>query len=451
MALIHPTKLEPLLQGPLEATGLFVEFFGTTLRHGTYLKLKTGRISNDLDDFVEGDIVVGRIISTSVSGGNKGNSGHPDVAKVNIFRVAKASGSRRPPPTLDNEIDTLSELVQSPRCIEIGEEDIEDLAFILTLKDVGKSAEHIYQGISNCYLLRYFDNGQSLEAIPDGLCLPFYSSYGTDHKHDFALSVWSTILAMKTSMVAMLARAGGKLPKFLLRGSKPISTGCNHDVWLYFCRRLKDPYNRPATQKRIIKKTVQGCKAACVEVPRDSVSVDVIRLKTEPEIDLWIELVCYTGIVSCRILRSVWPDPSKGPRKFQYNDELNVIRSTTVDFGRWSTLVTSYRGGVDLEYKRNISLTLKSRCTRYKCQSTDPQTGFPADFPRVLEPFFAPVVEQIPNDSLISKWYRKNADPDTKYKITSITETHCIGETDDGKVGEFLKADVVKYILNKNI
>jgi hypothetical protein len=97
MALIHPTKLEPLLQGPLEATGLFVEFFGTTLRHGTYLKLKTGRISNDLDDFVEGDIVVGRIISTSVSGGNKGNSGHPDVAKVNIFRVAKASGSRSPP------------------------------------------------------------------------------------------------------------------------------------------------------------------------------------------------------------------------------------------------------------------------------------------------------------------------------------------------------------------
>jgi hypothetical protein len=451
MALIHPTKLEPLLQGPLEATGLFVEFFGTTLRHGTYLKLKTGRISKDLDDVVEDDIIVGRIISTSVSGGNKGNSGHPDVAKVNIFRVAKASGSRRPPPTLDNEIDTLSELVQSPRCIEIGEEDIEDLAFILTLKDVGKSAEHVYQGISNCYLLRYFDNGQSLEAIPDGLCLPFYSSYGTDHKHDFALSVWSTILAMKTSMVAMLARAGSKLPKFLLRGSKPISTGCNHDVWLYFCRRLKEPYNRPATQKRIIKKTVQGCKAACVEVPRDSVSIDVIRLETEPEIDLWIELVGYTGIVSCRILRSVWPDPSKGPRKFQYNDKLNVIRSTTVDFGRRSTLVTSYRGGVDLEYKRNISLTLKSRCTRYKCQSTDPQTGFPADFPRVLEPFFAPVVEQVPNDSLISKWYRQNTDPDTKYKITSVTETHCIGETDDGKVGEFLKADVVKYILNKNM
>jgi hypothetical protein len=342
-------------------------------------------------------------------------------------------------------------LVQSPICLQIGEEDIEDLAFILTLKDVGKSAEHVYQGISNCYLLRYFDNGQSLEAIPNGLCLPFYSSYGTDNKHDFALSVWSTILAMKTSMVAMLARAGGKLPKFLLRGSKPISTGCNHDVWLYLCRRLKEPYNRPATQKRIIKKTVQGCKAACVKVPRDSVSVDVIRLETEPEIDLWIELVGYTGIVSCRILRSVWPDPSKGPRKFQYNDELNVIRSTTVDFGRRSTLVTSYRGGVDLEYKRNISLTLKSRCTRYKCQSTDPQTGFPADFPRVLEPFFAPVVEQVPNDSLISKWYREKADPDTKYKITSVTETHCIGETDDGKVSEFLKADVVKYILNKNM
>jgi hypothetical protein len=254
MAMMDPTKLEPLLQGPLEATGLFVEFFGTTLRHGTYLKLKTDRISNDLDDVVEDDIIVGRIISTSVSGGNKGNSGHPDVAKVNIFRVAKASGSRRPPPTLDNEIDTLSELVQSPRCIQIGEEDIEDLAFILTLKDVGKSAEHVYQGISNCYLLQFFDNGQSLEAIPDGLCLPFYSSYGTDNKHDFALSVWSTILAMKTSMVAMLARAGTKVPKFLLRGSKPISTGCNHDVWLYFCRQLKNPYNCPATWKRIIKK-----------------------------------------------------------------------------------------------------------------------------------------------------------------------------------------------------
>jgi hypothetical protein len=76
------TKLEPLLQGPMEATGLYVEFFGATLRHGTYLKLKTDRISNNLDDFVEGDIVVGRIISTSVSGGNKGNLGHPDVAKV---------------------------------------------------------------------------------------------------------------------------------------------------------------------------------------------------------------------------------------------------------------------------------------------------------------------------------------------------------------------------------
>jgi hypothetical protein len=91
------TKLEPLLQGPMEATGLFVEFFGTTLRHGTYLKLKTGRVSKDLEDVVQDDIIVGRIISTSVSAGNKGNSGHPDVAKVNIFRVAKASGSRRPP------------------------------------------------------------------------------------------------------------------------------------------------------------------------------------------------------------------------------------------------------------------------------------------------------------------------------------------------------------------
>jgi hypothetical protein len=38
-----------------------------------------------------------------------------DQLKVNIFRVAKASDSRRPPPTLDNEIDTLPELVQSPR------------------------------------------------------------------------------------------------------------------------------------------------------------------------------------------------------------------------------------------------------------------------------------------------------------------------------------------------
>jgi hypothetical protein len=103
------TKLEPLLQGPLEATRLFVEFFGTTLRHGTYLKLKTDRISNDLDDFVEGDIVVGRIISTSVSGGNKGNSGHPNVAKVNIFRVAKAPGSRRRPPTLGKAADRSAE------------------------------------------------------------------------------------------------------------------------------------------------------------------------------------------------------------------------------------------------------------------------------------------------------------------------------------------------------
>jgi hypothetical protein len=51
------------------------------------------------------------------------------------------------------------ELVQSPRCIQIGEEDIEDLSFILTLKGVGKSAEHVYQGISNCYLLWFFDNG----------------------------------------------------------------------------------------------------------------------------------------------------------------------------------------------------------------------------------------------------------------------------------------------------
>jgi hypothetical protein len=159
MAMMDPRKLEPLIQGPLQATGLFVEFFGTTLRHGTYLQLKTDRISKDLDDVDDDDIIVGRIISTSVSGGNKGNSGHPDEAKVNIFRVAKASDSRRPPPTLDNEIDTLPELVQSPRCIQIGEEDIEDLAFILTLKDVGKSAEHVYQGISNCYLLWFFDNG----------------------------------------------------------------------------------------------------------------------------------------------------------------------------------------------------------------------------------------------------------------------------------------------------
>jgi hypothetical protein len=130
----------------------------------------------------------------------------------------------------------------------------------------------------------------------------------------------------------------------------------------------------------------------------------------------------------------VWPDPSKGLRKFQYNDELNIIRSTTVDFGRRSTLVTSYRGSVDLKYKHNISLTLKSRITRYKHQSTNPQTGFPADFLRVLEPFFAPVVEQVPNNLLISKWYHENADPDMKYKITSVTETHCIGKTDEGKV-----------------
>jgi hypothetical protein len=172
MAVMDPRKLEPLLQGPREATGLYVEFFGTTLRHGTYLKLKTDRIRNDLDDVEDDDIIIGRILSTSVSGGNKGNCRHPDEAKVNIFRVAKASDSSRPPPTLDNEIDTLPELVQSPICFQIGEEDIEDLAFILTLKDVGNSAEHVYQGISNCYILWFFNNGQSLEAIQEGGALP---------------------------------------------------------------------------------------------------------------------------------------------------------------------------------------------------------------------------------------------------------------------------------------
>ena len=65
-------KLEPLCQGPLEATGLFVQFFGNTLRHGTYLQLKTDRISKDVEDVNDDDIIVGRIISTSVSGGNKG-------------------------------------------------------------------------------------------------------------------------------------------------------------------------------------------------------------------------------------------------------------------------------------------------------------------------------------------------------------------------------------------
>jgi hypothetical protein len=119
MAVMDPRKLEPLLQGPREATGLYVEFFGTTLRHGTYLKLKTDRISNDLDDVEDDDIIIGRILSTSVSGGNKGNPRHPDEAKVNIFRVAKASDSRRPPPTLDNEIDTLPELVQSPSAFKL--------------------------------------------------------------------------------------------------------------------------------------------------------------------------------------------------------------------------------------------------------------------------------------------------------------------------------------------
>jgi hypothetical protein len=71
---------------------------------------------------------------------------------------------------------------------------------------------------------------------------------------------------------------------------------------LYFCCQLKNPYNCPATWKRIIKKTVQGCKVACVEVSHDSVTVDVIQLKTELEIDLWIELVGYTGIIGCHIL-----------------------------------------------------------------------------------------------------------------------------------------------------
>jgi hypothetical protein len=132
-------------------------------------------------------------------------------------------------------------------------------------------------------------------------------------------------------------------------------------------------------------------------------------------------------------------DAGKSPRKFQDNDELNIIHSTTVDFGLWSTLITSYRGGVDLEYKHNILLTLKAHSTQYKCQSTNPDTGFPSDFPRVLEPFFAPVVEQVPNNLLISKWYCKNDKPDIKYKIISITKTHCIGKTDDDVVGEFQK------------
>jgi hypothetical protein len=52
-----------------------------------------------------------------------------------------------------------------------------------------------------------------------------------------------------------------------------------------FAAGSRIPTISPATQKRIIKKTVQGCKAACVEVPCDSVSVDVIRLETFPTYD----------------------------------------------------------------------------------------------------------------------------------------------------------------------
>jgi hypothetical protein len=94
MAMMDPTKLEPLLQGPMEATGLYVEFFGATLRHGTYLKLKRDRIRNDLDDVEDDDIIIGRIISTSVSGGNKGNLGHPDVAKVMTLADGQLSSLR---------------------------------------------------------------------------------------------------------------------------------------------------------------------------------------------------------------------------------------------------------------------------------------------------------------------------------------------------------------------
>jgi hypothetical protein len=77
--------------------------------------------------------------------------------------------------------------------------------------------------------------------------------------------------------------------------------------------------------------------------------------------------------------------------------------------------------------------------------------GFPSDFPRVLEPFFTSVVEQVPNDLLISKSYHEDDNPDTKYKITSVIKTHCIGKTDGGVIGEFLKPEVVKYLLKKNM
>jgi hypothetical protein len=47
---------------------------------------------------------------------------------------------------------------------------------------------------------------------------------------------------------------------------------------------------------------VQGGKVACVEVPHDTETVDVIQLETKLEIDHWIKLVGYTGIIGCCML-----------------------------------------------------------------------------------------------------------------------------------------------------
>jgi hypothetical protein len=252
----------------------------------------------------------------------------------------------------------MTEVFQTSETVLIGSGDVLDIAFVFKEHDiVAGGRTDICQGISNAYVLRFKDTGES---IPANECLAFacdYQSFSDAHDFCYSYHLWICFLRMNTVLSRILGRhKESQTPRMRIK------VGMDGMCWRYLtekgmevgCRDVQTVYLR--SWKRV------SLPGLTIKRRQENLESELLRFETESE------LVGLAGLLGERSLVNVCAripfSRVTGGREIQENDTINVVVG-----GEDRESVFKYRvdnNGVDLIFDGVDSMTISVRYGHYQ-------------------------------------------------------------------------------------
>lgn len=231
--------------------------------------------------------------------------------EINVFGVL--------PKLSTTPIVGLNQIQQSPQCIWVSTECIQNIAFVFNKKDFEDNLCFVARGMKNLYLL--CDSRLDGSDLPEDQFRPFPSSY--DHfkarlPDCYSSRIWHSLDLLRRELSRLLGRYSEKQGCFASAKSKvTISAETWHYILQFVGSYMSSP-PRSYTSKRCRRVLETGLYLRSLRQVHES---EMIRFATESELQILRELLGDLTGLDVRKRRPAMADP----QRLRINDAINVI------------------------------------------------------------------------------------------------------------------------------